>query len=256
MTGLEIRRLPALRDNYLWLVHDPGTGQTAIVDPAEAAPVEAALEAEGWHLTHILNTHHHADHTGANVALKARWGCTVVGPRADRERIPALDIAVGDTDEVRLGGHAARVFDVPGHTRGHIAYWFDGNQALFVGDTIFAAGCGRMFEGTPEQFWNSLARLRALPDETRVFCAHEYTESNLRYAAHVLPEDDAIRRRQQEVAAARRRGEATVPSLLGIEKRTNPFLRCDEAQVAAAVGLREAAPSRVFGALRKQKDAF
>jgi len=256
MTPLRVRRLPALRDNYLWLLHAPDTGETAVVDPAEAAPVEAALAHEGWTLSHILNTHHHADHTGANRSLKERWGCEVVGPRADRDRIPAIDRAVGEGDEVQLGRHTARVFDVPGHTRGHIAYWFSGDEALFVGDTIFAAGCGRMFEGTQEQFWDSLRRLRELPDPTRVFCAHEYTESNLRYAADVLPGDVAIRRRQEEVLAMRARGEATVPSTLGVEKRTNPFLRCDQPALAAAVGLSGEPPAAVFGALRARKDAF
>jgi len=256
MTPLRIHRLPALRDNYLWLLHAPDTGETAVVDPAEAGPVEAALAREGWRLTHILNTHHHADHTGANRVLKERWGCAVIGPRADRDRIPAIDQAVGEGDEIHLGRHIARVFDVPGHTRGHIAYWFSDDEAVFVGDTIFAAGCGRMFEGTQEQFWDSLKRLRDLPDPTRVFCAHEYTESNLRYAADVLPEDRAIRQRQAEVLAMRAQGEATVPSLLGVEKRTNPFLRCDQPELAAAVGLSGAPPATVFGALRARKDAF
>jgi hydroxyacylglutathione hydrolase len=256
MTPLRIRRLPALRDNYLWLLHAPDTGETAVVDPAETGPVEVALAEEGWHLSHILNTHHHYDHVGANAALKERWGCTIVGPRADRDRIPGIDVALGEGDAVAVGRHRARVFDVPGHTRGHIAYWFAGDQALFVGDTIFAAGCGRMFEGTPEQFWDSLAKLRALPDATEVYCAHEYTASNLRYAAHVLPDDAGIRDRQAEVTAQRARGEATVPSPLGLEKRTNPFLRCDDPVVAAAVGLPGASPSAVFGALRGQKDAF
>lgn len=256
MTPLRIRRLPALRDNYLWLLHDPDTGETAVVDPAEPGPVEDALAEEGWRLSHILNTHHHYDHVGANAALKERWGCTIVGPRADRDRIPGIDVALGEGDTVALGRHRARVFDVPGHTRGHIAYWFAADQALFVGDTIFAAGCGRMFEGTPEQFWDSLAKLRALPDATDVYCAHEYTASNLRYAVHVLPDDADIRHRQAEVAAQRARGEPTVPSPLGLEKRTNPFLRCDEPVVAAAVGLAGAPPSAVFGALRGQKDQF
>ena len=256
MTALQIRRLPALRDNYLWLVHAPSSGETAVVDPAEPGPVEAALAAEGWTLTHILNTHHHHDHVGANEVLKERWGCRIVGPRADAARIPGIDLRVGDGDTVTLGGRSAQVLDVPGHTRGHIAYWFEADAALFVGDTIFAGGCGRMFEGTPTQFWTSLARLRALPDETRVFCAHEYTTSNMRYAAHVLPYDEAVAARVLDVAATRSRGEATVPSTLGLEKRTNPFLRCDEPALAAAVEASGSTPAEVFALLRSRKDAF
>jgi hydroxyacylglutathione hydrolase len=256
MTALQIRRLPAFMDNYLWLLHAPATGETAVVDPAEPGPVEAALAAEGWTLTHILNTHHHFDHVGANEALKQRWGCHIVGPRAEAARIPGIDRQVGDGDTVTLGGRTAQVFDVPGHTSGHIAYWFEGDAAVFVGDTIFAGGCGRMFEGTPTQFWTSLARLRALPDETQVYCAHEYTASNLRYAAHVLPDDAAVARRVEAVAAARARGEATVPSPLGLEKRTNPFLRCDEPALAVAVQAPGATPSEVFALLRSRKDAF
>lgn len=256
MGALQIRRVPALQDNYLWLVHAPASGETAVVDPAEAGPVEDALAAAGWSLTHILNTHHHFDHVGANVGLKARWGCRVIGPRADADRIPALDQPVGDGDTVTLGGRQARVFDVPGHTRGHIAYWFGEDAAVFVGDTLFAGGCGRMFEGTPEQFWRSLARLRALPDETRVYCAHEYTASNLRYAAHILPHDAAVAERRRGVMAARERGEPTVPSRLGVEKRTNPFLRCDDPAIAAALDAVGAAPHEVFRTLRARKDTF
>ena len=256
MTALQIRRLPAFEDNYLWLVHAPASGETAVVDPGEAGPVDAALSAEGWTLTHILNTHHHHDHVGANEELKARWGCRIVGPRADAARIPGIDRRVGDGDTVTLGGRTARVFDVPGHTRGHIAYWFEGDAAVFVGDTLFAGGCGRMFEGTPTQFWSSLARLRALPDDTQVYCAHEYTASNLRYAAHLLPADAAVASRVEAVGAARARGEATVPSPLGLEKRTNPFLRCDEPSLAAAVDAPGAPPAEVFALLRARKDAF
>jgi hydroxyacylglutathione hydrolase len=252
---LQVRCVPALQDNYLWLAHDPSTGETAVVDPGAQAPVEDALAAEGWHLSHILNTHHHFDHVGANVALKARWGCTIIGPRADAARIPGLDIAVGESDIVKLGTHEAQVFDVPGHTRGHIAFWFEADALAFVGDTLFAAGCGRMFEGSPGQFWSSLSRLRALPPDTLVYCAHEYTSSNLRFALSVDP-GPAVEERAAHVAAARARGEPTVPSRIADERATNPFFKADHPAMATRLGLRGASPERVFAELRSRKDSF
>jgi hydroxyacylglutathione hydrolase len=167
--SLEIVRIPCLSDNYVWLVREPASGKVAVVDPADPGPVRAALDARGWALTHILNTHHHADHVGGNLALKQASGCTIVGPRADRARIPGIEIELGDGDRFALGEETAQVFDVPGHTRGHIAYFFASSRALFCGDTLFALGCGRMFEGTAPQMWASLAKLRALPDESLVY---------------------------------------------------------------------------------------
>ena len=253
---LEVVRVPALRDNYVWLAHDPNTGTTAVVDPAERKPVEAALEERGWSLSVVLNTHHHADHVGANLALAARHGATIVGPRADRSRIPGIGVEVGTGDTVQIGESTGRVYDVPGHTRGHIAYHFEDSNAVFVGDTLFAGGCGRMFEGTPEQFWRSLALLRALPASTWVYCAHEYTEATLRFALSVEPGNAELMARFAEVQAARARGEATVPSVLGVEAATNPFLRCDRATVAEAVGLPPSEPAAVFAAVRAAKDGF
>lgn len=254
--ALDIRLVPALRDNYIFLVHDPVEGVTAVVDPAEEAPVLAALEAAGWGLDLILNTHHHADHVGANRALQRRFGLTVVGPAADRARIPGIDVAVGTGDVTAVGAAVAQVFDVPGHTRGHIAYWFAADDAVFVGDTLFAGGCGRMFEGTPTQFWASLDRLRGLPDATRVYCAHEYTSANLRFAVTVDAENAALRRRISAVAACRAAGLPTVPTTIGVERATNPFLRCDRPELAAAVGLPGGAPAAVFAAVRSAKDGF
>jgi hydroxyacylglutathione hydrolase len=253
---LEIERIPCRTDNYIWLVHEPDTGVVAVVDPADAEPVEARLVARGFVLTHILNTHHHGDHVGGNLALKQRWGCTIVGPRADAARIPGIDVAVGDGDTYRLGEATARVFDVPGHTRGHIAFWFAAEKALFCGDTLFALGCGRLFEGTPAQMWNSLGKLRALPDDTRVYCAHEYTQSNARFALTVDGGNADLVARAKDVDAARAQGHATVPSLLGLEKRTNPFLRADDAGLARAMGLAGASPDAVFAAVRGAKDRF
>jgi hydroxyacylglutathione hydrolase len=254
--SLEIVRIPCLSDNYVWLAREPASGAVAVVDPADPAPVRAALDARGWRLTHILNTHHHADHIGGNLALRQATGCTIVGPRADRDRIPGIEIEVGDGDRFALGAETAQVFDVPGHTRGHIAYFFAASRALFCGDTLFALGCGRMFEGTAPQMWASLSKLRALPDDTRVHCAHEYTQSNARFALHVDPDNADLRARSAGIDALRARGEATVPSLLGEEKRTNPFLRADDPVLARAHGLDAGDPAAVFGFLRRSKDQF
>ena len=253
---LDIRRIPALTDNYLWLVREPRSGAVAVVDPAEAEPIDAALATLGWTLTHILNTHHHKDHVGGNLALKATWTATVVGPAADAERIPGIDIEVGDGETYRFGEESAEVFDVPGHTRGHIAFWFPDSDALFCGDTLFALGCGRLFEGTPAQMWASLGKFDALPDETRVFCAHEYTQSNARFALTVDGGNAALVARARAVDEARAKGHATVPSTLGEERATNPFLRVDDIELAKNVGLDARDPVAVFAEIRQRKDHF
>lgn len=223
--ALQIERIPVLNDNYIWLAHDAASGATAVVDPAEAPPVLARLQAKGWTLTHILNTHHHWDHTGGNLALKDATGCTVVGAAEDAARIPGIDVQVHDGDTVKVGTQAARVLDVRGHTSAHIAYHFAGSDALFCGDTLFLMGCGRLMEGTPEQMWASLSKIAALPDATRIYCAHEYTLSNARYAVVAEPDNMALRRRLDAVIAARERDEPTVPDTLALERATNPFLR-------------------------------
>lgn len=251
---LEIIRIPVLKDNYVWLLHSGMT--VAVVDPAVEGPVVAELDRTGRRLTHILNTHHHNDHVGANLALKARYGCKIVGPLADRDRIPGIDLALAEGDAITLGDATAKVFDVPGHTRGHIAFWFADEKALFCGDTLFALGCGRLFEGTPDQMWNSLLKLRAMPDETLVCCAHEYTQSNARFAVTADPGNARLAARAAEIDAMRAKGEATVPSLLGVEKATNPFLRADVPALAAAYGLAGRDPVTVFAAIRAAKDRF
>ena len=256
MANLEIHRIPALTDNYLWLVREADSGLVAVVDPAEPEPVEAKLAALGWRLTHILNTHHHNDHTGGNLALKQRWGATIVGPRADRDRIPGIDLEVGDGDSYQFGAETAQVFDIPGHTRGHIAYWFSASEALFCGDTMFALGCGRLFEGTPAQMWHSLSKLTPLPGATRVYCAHEYTQSNARFALTVDGGNPALVARAHEIDDMRARGEATVPSTIALERATNPFLRADRPELAQAVGLPDGDPVAVFAEIRRRKDHF
>ncbi|KXZ44042.1 hypothetical protein GPECTOR_75g766 [Gonium pectorale] len=255
---MEVIRVPCLSDNYVWLLREPSSGLTAVVDPAEEGPVLEELNKRGWSLNHILNTHHHMDHVGANTALKRRFaGLTIVGPRADWQRIPGIDVQVGDGDTWQLGPLEFRVFDTPGHTRGHITYWVPQAEALFSGDTLFALGCGRLFEGTPQQMWSSLSKLLPLPDATRVYCAHEYTASNARFAVSVDPGNQALAERKARVDAARARGEATVPSLLAEEKATNPFLRPADPAIRKHLGFDQTAPDwEVFGAIRAAKDRF
>ncbi len=253
---LSIVQIPVLEDNYVYLAHDPGSGATAVVDPAVADPVLAEAARRGWTITHILNTHHHGDHVGGNRAIQDATGCRILGYGPDAARIPGITDEVRDGQHIKVGGAEAAVFFVPGHTRGHIAYWFAADKALFCGDTLFALGCGRLFEGTAADMWPSLSRLRALPDDTRVYCAHEYTQSNLRFALSVDPGNAALKARGEDILALRAGGRPTVPSLLGQEKRTNPFLRADEPELAAAVDLPGDDPVAVFAEVRRRKDSF
>lgn len=233
MSDLEIVRIPALSDNYIWLVHDAESGETMVVDPAVAEPVLEEADRRGWPITAIWNTHWHPDHTGGNAGIKARTGCEVIAPAAEAERIPSADRLVKEGDEVRLGAHVATVWEVPAHTAGHIAYYLPDDAAIFIGDTLFAMGCGRLFEGTAAQMFANMQRLATLPPETRAYCAHEYTQSNGRYALTAEPDNDAIKARVAEVDAARAAGEATVPTTIGQELATNPFMRAQSAGVLA-----------------------
>lgn len=256
MTQLDIRQIPVLSDNYIYLIREPEQNAVGVVDPAVVDPVMAEADRLGWQITHVINTHHHGDHTGGNLEIKKRTGCTIVGPSHDRDRIPGIDVEVSDGDTFAFGAAEAEVFFVPGHTRGHIAYWFADSDALFCGDTLFSIGCGRVFEGTMDQMWSSLSRLRALPSETRVYCAHEYTQSNIRFAVTVDPNNLALRTREADVKAKRDRGEPTVPSRLGEELAANPFLRADQPDLQAALGMTGADPVAVFTEVRQRKDAF
>ncbi|MDE1147317.1 MAG: hydroxyacylglutathione hydrolase [Azospirillaceae bacterium] len=253
---LDVRLVPALSDNYIHLVRDAATGTVAVVDPSEAAPVIAALDRLGWDLDLILSTHHHGDHVGGNLDLKARYGAAVIGPAADRDRIPGIDHAIADGDVFQVGAAPFIGIDVPGHTRGHIAYHGPEDAALFSGDTLFSMGCGRLFEGTAGQMWHSLSRLRALPDATSIYCGHEYTAGNGRFALTLEPDNAALVARMVAVDALRAEGHPTLPIDLGTEKATNPFLRADLAVLARAVDLPGGDPVTVFAEIRRRKDNF
>ena len=254
MAALEIDLVPCLKDNYAYLVHDAQAGLTVVVDPSEPDPVRAALAKHGWTLTHILNTHHHFDHTGGNVPLKEETGAKVVGPEKDRERIPGIDVGVSEDAPWTFGARSIPVLEIPAHTRAHIAFVFD--DAVFTGDTLFAMGCGRLFEGTPAMMWASLSKLMTLPDATRVYCGHEYTQSNGRFALTLEKNNAALAARMREVDAARAKGAPTVPSTIGLEKQTNPFLRPDSQEIRHALGLLHADDVEVFAEMRKRKDNF
>ncbi|WP_304168043.1 hydroxyacylglutathione hydrolase [Phenylobacterium aquaticum] len=245
--SITVHQFPCLSDNYGFLVRDDATGLAACVDTPEAGPILKALDELGWKLALILNTHWHQDHAGGNAEIKAATGATVVGP-AEVERLTPLDRKVGGGDVVELGQTRFQVIETGGHTLGHIAYYDAGDHVAFVGDTLFALGCGRMFEGTADQMWTSLQRLAALPDDTRVYCAHEYTASNARFALSV-DDDPALKARAAEIFAARERGEPTVPTTIGLEKATNPFLRAPLLRPGVAA-------HEAFGAVRAAKDAF
>jgi hydroxyacylglutathione hydrolase len=256
VSALQIHQFPCLQDNYAYLVHDPDSGLTATIDSPDAEAIGRALAERGWKLDYILNTHHHADHAGGNLALKASTGCTIVGARADADRIPGLDILVSEGDSFMLGEHSARIIETPGHTRAHICYSFAADRVAFVGDTLFSMGCGRLFEGTPAQMWTSLQKIMQLPDETRIYCAHEYTQSNGRFALSMEPDNPALLARLREVAALRAANQPTVPSTLGVEKATNPFLRPASPALRATLGLAAATDTEVFAETRKRKDQF
>lgn len=251
--ALEIHQFPCLSDNYGYLLHDPDSGETACIDTPDADAYLAEAAAKGWQITQIWNTHWHPDHAGGNAAIQAATGCAISGPAEVAERFP-LDTALANGDSVALDTHQAQVIDVGGHTKGHIAFHLPESRIAFVGDALFALGCGRMFEGTPDQFWTSLKRLRDLPDDTLAYCAHEYTASNARFALHADPDNVELQLYAADVEAARARHEATVPFNLGREKQVNPFLRADTDAMRNRWG--GASAEQTFAALRAAKDNF
>ena len=252
----QLRLFLCLQDNYGVLIHDQATGATAAIDAPEAAAVEAALKGNGWKLTDILVTHHHGDHTGGIEALKQRYGCRVVAPRCEAEKIPAVDETVGEGDTVKVGNLSAHVLETPGHTLGQIAYWFHGDKLVFVGDTLFSIGCGRVIEGTPEMMWGSLMKLRDLPGDTRIFCGHEYTQANIRFALTVEPDNATLRARKEAVDKLVAEKRPTIPSTIDEERQANPFLRADVPEVAAAVGMSGKPAAEVFTEIRARKNKF
>ena len=254
--ALTVDLVPCLSDNYAYLLHDSADGLCAVVDPSEPEPVRRALASRGLKLTHILNTHHHFDHTGGNLPLKEEFGAVVVGPGKDRERIPGIDIGVDESASWQFGSHTARILEIPAHTRAHIAFAFEDDGIVFTGDTLFAMGCGRLFEGTPQMMWTSLSKLMQLAEDMRVYCGHEYTLSNGRFALTVEPGNKDLQVRMKDVQASRSQSQPTIPSTMGLEKKTNPFLRPDSAEIRNMLGMEGADNVAVFGELRKRKDSF
>src|SRR5277367_4285286 len=252
----EIRTFPCLTDNFGYLIHDPATKATASVDAPEAAAIIKALERESWTLTDILITHHHHDHVGGVSELKQKYGCRVVAPHDKSARIADVDLRVAQGDVVKVGGLMARVLETPGHTLDHISYVFDGDKALFAADTLFSIGCGRVFEGNYPMMWDSLLKLRALPDDFKLYCGHEYTAANVKFALTIEPDNAALKARAAEVTRLRAAGQPTIPVTLGEEKKANVFLRADEPSVAASVRMKGASGAQVFGELRERKNKF
>lgn len=253
---LELVQIPVLSDNYAFLLHDQDTGETISVDSPDANAISTELERRGWHLRAIWNTHHHWDHAGGNAALQARWNCEIIAPAGDAGFIKSADYWVNDGDRLTFAGREAHVLHTPGHTMGHVCYYLPGEKLAFVGDTLFNMGCGRMFEGQPSDFWPSLQKLKALPPDTQIFCAHEYTLSNLAFALSVDAENADLQARGERVKEQRAQGEATVPFALADDLKTNPFLRADDPGLAASVGMSGKPAQDVFAKLRAAKDSF
>jgi len=247
---------PARSDNYGYLVHDEASGRTAAIDAPETAAIRNALDTRGWALDEIFITHHHIDHVEAIADLKSAYGARVTGPAAEADKIEGLDVLVRDGDRVALGETNFEVIATPGHTLGHIVYFDPIGRHLFSADALFSLGVGRMFEGTPGPMWEGLKRLRALPDDTRVYCGHEYTEANARFALSIDPDNVALRQRADIVASLRNGGDPTIPFDLGEDKRANPFLRADAPELARHYGLEGADPAEIFAAIRRGKDNF
>jgi hydroxyacylglutathione hydrolase len=252
----EVSLFPCLKDNYGVLLHDPATGATAAIDAPDAAPVEAALKAKGWKLTDLLVTHHHDDHTDGIPALKQKYGCRVVAPQEVTSKYSFVDETVREGDKVKVGNLVGNVIDTPGHTNGHISYWFHNDALAFVGDTLFSIGCGRVIEGTMDMMWNSLKKLRDLPDETEIYCGHEYTLANIKFALTIEPNNGALQARAREAEQEVARKRPTIPTMIGDEKKENPFLRADVPDVAAGIGMAGKPAAQVFAEIRERKNKF
>ncbi|MEF2071391.1 hydroxyacylglutathione hydrolase [Consotaella aegiceratis] len=256
MSEIEIRQFMCRSDNFGVLVHDPQTGTTISIDAPEERPIRAVLDETGWTLTHILTTHHHGDHVAANEALKQAYGATIIGPEKEQDRIPGLDRAAKGGDVLDVGGIRVEVIDTPGHTLGEISYYLPEAKALFAADALFSLGCGRLFEGDAAMLWSSLQRLRALPDETMLYCGHEYTATNAKCAVAIDPGNTALRNRIAEVERLREEGQPTLPVLLGTERLTNPFLRADDPILKGELEMLDTDPIEVFAVMRKRRDQY
>ena len=254
--ALLIEQFTCRSDNFGVLIHDPASGLTASIDAPEEAPIRAHLAEKGWRLDHIFTTHHHGDHVEGNLALKADFGATVIGPANEADRIPGIDQRVADGDTFMFGDIAVTVIETPGHTLGHVSYFLPSEGVAFTADTLFAMGCGRVFEGTPEMMYASLEKLRALPDDTAVYCGHEYTETNARFALTVDPDNGDLVARHDAVKRLTAAGKATLPTTIALEKKTNPYFRVDDPAIRKLLGMEEAAPAAVFAEIRRRKDAF
>ncbi len=255
MTGFEIHQFPCLNDNYGYLVHDKFSGETAAIDTPDASVILSEAEKKGWTITQIWNTHWHPDHAGGNLEIKEKTGCTIIGPVGEQEKIPGLDRAVGQDAIVNLGARTARVLDVPGHTAGHIAFYMEEEGVAFVGDTVFALGCGRLFEGSPEQMWTSISKIMALPGDTMLYCAHEYTEANAEFAITIEPENEDLIDYVCRIQDLRMENKPTVPTRLSEELKANPFLRADQPELQAHVGHPNDTVA-TFAEIRSRKDSF
>ena len=254
MAELEIHQFPCLSDNYGILIRDPVSGVVASIDAPTAEAVETALAEKGWTLTHILTTHHHGDHTDGNLPLKSATGCRIIGPKPEADKIRGIDESFGEGDTFKFGNLDVTVFETPGHTLGHIAYYMPEAKVAFVGDTLFAMGCGRVFEGTMEQMWSSIEKIAKLPPETTLYCGHEYTQANVDFSLTIEPGNEALQARAKEVAALRAEGKATLPTTVAKELATNPFVRADSAEIRKNLGLESASNAAVFAEVRERKN--
>lgn len=253
---LEIEQFICRSDNYGVLIHDPQSALTATIDAPDAAAIEAALQRRGWTLDFVFTTHHHLDHVEGNEALKAKYGVSIIGPKAEETKIPGIDRTVQDGDEFTFGLFRVKIIATPGHTAGEVSYYLPEAKAVFTGDTLFALGCGRLFEGTPLTMFQSLQKLIALPGDTAVYCGHEYTESNARFALIIDPANSALKERAAEIARLRAADRMTLPSSIALEMATNPFLRWHDAGIRSRLGLQDAPDEAVFAEIRKRKDMF
>jgi hydroxyacylglutathione hydrolase len=254
--ALIVDQFMCLSDNFGVLIHDPGRGLTAAIDAPEAEPIRARLAANNWRLDHIFTTHHHGDHTGGNLALKDQFGCEIIGPSGEAGKIPGIDRTVAEGDAIEFGAIRIDVLETPGHTLGHVTYVLPEERVAFVGDTLFSVGCGRVIEGTPEIMWASLKKLAALPRDTKIYCGHEYTEANCRFALTIEPNNLDLQGRAEEVRVLRSKGAPTLPTTIGDELATNPFLRADHPRLRRAIGMTEDPAAAVFAEIRGRKDRF